>query len=180
MRARQKATGWKVPLLFCGAILILVGLGALWRRPPPAPPELPEALTAKARALAIDLDTPEGRPWKERIVSAASGFVAPEVKTERLGAVAAEAVAQGRLDAACAAAVQAPDEAGRDAAFAGIFAAAARECATLPWAVFAVHGLRDPERAAALARELTGRWRECGEGQARGEGRAQAPPPDSR
>ncbi|MBD5647619.1 MAG: GTP cyclohydrolase [Desulfovibrio sp.] len=180
MRARQKATGWKVPLLFCGAILILVGLGALWRRPPPPPPELPEALTAKARALAIDLDTPEGRSWKERIVSAASGFVAPEVKTERLRAVAAEAVAQGRLDAACAAAVQAQDEAGRDAAFAGIFAAAARECATLPWAVFAVHGLRDPERAAALARELTARWRECGEVQARGEGRAQAPPPDSR
>lgn len=180
MRGRQKATGWKVPLLFCGAILVIVGLGALWRTPPAPPPELPEALTAKARALAIDLDTPEGRPWKERIVSAASGFVAPEVKTQRLGAVAAEAVAAGRLDAACAAAVQAPVEAGRDAAFADIFAAAARECATLPWAVFAVHGLRNPERAADLARELTSRWQACDQGRVFGQGEAQAAPPASR
>lgn len=176
MGGRPKATGWKVPLLFCGAVLIMVGLGALLR-PAPAPPlELPEGLTARARALAIDLDTPEGRPWKERIVSAASGFVAPEVKTERLGAVAAEAVAAGRLDAACAAAVQAPDEAGRDAAFAGIFAAAARECATLPWAVFAVHGVRDSERAAALARELTGLWQACGAGPAGGKREPQTAP----
>ncbi|MDE7242294.1 GTP cyclohydrolase [Desulfovibrio sp.] len=174
MRARQKATGWKMPLIFCGAILVMVGLGALLRPPPATPPELPGALTAKARALVIDLDTPEGRPWKERIVSAASGFAPPDLKAERLGAVAAEAVAAGRLDAACAAAVQAGDGAGRDAAFAGIFTAAARECATLPWAVFAVHGVRDTERAAALARELTGRWRACG------EGRAQMSPPHSR
>ena len=179
MRGTQKATGWKVPLLFCGAILVMVGLGALWRTPPAPPPDLPGALTAKARALTIDLDTPEGRPWKERIVSAASGFVAPEVKGERLRAVAAEAVAAGRLDAACAAAVQMQDETGRDAAFAGIFAAAARECASLPWAVFAVHGVRDPERAAALARELTGRWEACGQRRPRGGGEARAAP-DSR
>lgn len=168
MRGTQKATGWKVPLLFCGAILILVGLGALLRTPPPEPPELPGALTARARELVIDLDTAEGRPWKERIVAAAGGFVAPEVKAERLGAVAAGAVAAGRLDAACAAAVQVPDEALRDAAFAGIFAAAARECASLPWGVFAVHGVRDRQRAAALARELAARWRACGEGAERG------------
>ena len=179
MRVPQKATGWKVPLLFCGAILILVALGALLRTPPAGPPALPEALTARARALVIDLDTPEGRPWKERIVSAASGFVAPEVKTGRLIAVAAEAVAAGRLDAACAAAVQAQDEAGRDAAFAGIFEAALRECGTLPWAVFAVHGVRDPERAAALARDLTARWEACGGGRPWGEG-GEPGPPDSR
>ena len=161
MGARQKATGWKVPLLFCGAVLILVALGALLRPPAPRPPELPEALTARARALVIDLDTPEGRPWKERVVSAASGFVAPEVKSERLAAVAAGAVAEGRLDAACAAAAQMEDIARRDAAFAGIFAAAARECVTLPWAVFAVHGVRGPGHADALASELTARWEAC-------------------
>ena len=161
MRATQKATGWKVPLLFCGVILAVVGIGALFRTPPAPPPELPGALTARARALAIDLDTPEGRPWKERIVSAASGFVAPEVKAERLDMVAAEAVDAGRLDAACAAAVQVPVEERRDAAFAGVFSSAVRECATLPWAVFAVHGVRDAERAEGLARELRARWRDC-------------------
>lgn len=162
MGARQKATGWKVPLLFCGAMLIMVALGCLLRTPPPAPPELPQALVDKARALAIDLDTAGGRPWKERIIGAASGFVAPEVKGERLAAVAAEATAQGRLDAALAAAVQIEDEARRDAAFEGVFRAARASCATLPWAVFAVHGVRVRQRAEALAGELDARWRACG------------------
>lgn len=161
MGARQKATGWKVPLLFCGAMLVLVGLGALWRTPPPGPPELPAALVAQARARSIDLDTPGGRAWKERIVSAASGFVPQEVKAERLGAVAAEAVGAGRLDAGLAAAVQIEDEARRDAAFEGIFRAAAESCAELPWAVFAVHGVRSPELASRLARSLEERWRAC-------------------
>lgn len=161
MGARQKATGWKVPLLFCGAVLILVALGALLRPPAPRPPELPEALTERARELVIDLATPEGRSWKERIVGAASGFVAAEVKGERLAAVAAEATAAGRLDAASAAAAQIEDEARRDAAFAGIFEAAARECASLAWGVFAVHGVRDHGLAAVLARELTARWQAC-------------------
>ena len=162
MRARQKATGWKVPLLFCGAVLIVVALGALLRTPPRQPPALPAELTARARALVIDLETPEGRPWKERIVSAASGFTAPEVKAERLCAVAAEAAAQGRLDAACAAAVQVSDEARRDDAFAGIFRAAAATCASLPWGVFAVHGVRGAALAESLARELEARWQVCG------------------
>ena len=161
MGARQKATGWKVPLLFCGAMLVLVALGALLRTPAPGPPELPQALVDKARALAIDLDTPEGRPWKERIVNAASGFVAPELKAERLGAVAAAATAEGRLDAACAAAVQIEDEARRDAAFEGVFRAATASCANLPWAVFAVHGVPGPRLAGELAGELHARWRAC-------------------
>lgn len=161
MRASQKATGWKVPLIFCATILGMVALAALFRPAPPAPPELPPALVARARALVIDLDTPEGRPWKERIVEAASGFTAPEVKSERLRAVAAEAMARGRLDAALAAAVQVPDEARRHAAFAEIFAAAAGECAHLPWAVFAIRGVRDPALAQSLARELTARSQAC-------------------
>lgn len=164
MGARHKATGWKVPLLFCGAMLALVGVGALLRAAPPPPPGLPQPLVEQARALVIDLDTPEGRPWKERIVSAASGFVPQELKAERLGAVAAEARGAGRLDAACAAAVQIEDEARRDAAFEGIFRAAEASCASLPWAVFAVHGVRGPQRAQALAGELDARWRVCTEG----------------
>lgn len=162
MGARQKATGWKVPLLFCGVIVGVVALAAAWRTPPPRPPALPGPLVARARALAIDLEAPEGRPWKERIVRAASGFVPPEVKTERLARVAAEALAARRLDAACAAAVQVPDETRRDFTFEGIFHAAAEECGTLPWGVFAVHGVREPELAASLARALERRWRACG------------------
>ncbi|WP_297048306.1 GTP cyclohydrolase [uncultured Desulfovibrio sp.] len=162
MGARQKATGWKVPLLFCGAIAGMVALAAAWRTPPPPPPALPAPLVERARTLAIDLEAPEGRPWKERIVRAASGFVPPEAKTERLARVAAEALAARRPDAACAAAVQVPDEARRDSVFADIFQAAAEECGTLPWGVFAVHGVREPELAASLARALEQRWQACG------------------
>ena len=151
-------------------------VGALWRTPPPAPPALPEALVARARALAIDLGTDEGRPWKERIVQAASGFVPAEVKAERLGAVAAGAVVARRFDAACAAAVQVPDEALRNAALADLFEAAARECGSLPWAVFAVHGLRDPELAHALAVRLERRWQACQPGPASPGGPAPAAP----
>lgn len=162
MGARQKATGWKVPLLFCGVIGMVVALAAAWRTPPPPPPAVPAPLVERARALAIDLEAPEGRAWKERIVRAASGFVPAGVKTERLARVVAEALAAHRLDAACAAAVQVPDEARRNDAFADIFRAAAKECATLPWGVFAVHGVREPELAASLARTLEQRWRACG------------------
>lgn len=162
MGARQKATGWKVPLLFCGVIVMVVALAAAWRTPPPPPPAVPAPLMERARALAIDLEAPEGRAWKERIVRAAGGFVTAEVKTARLARVAAEALAAHRLDAACAAAVQVPDEARRNDAFADIFHAAAKECATLPWGVFAVHGVRDPELADTLARALEQRWRACG------------------
>lgn len=168
MGARQKATGWKVPLLFCGVIVIMVALAAAWRTPPPPPPAVPAPLVERARALSIDLEAPEGRRWKERIVQAASGFVPAGVKTERLARVVAEALAARRPDAACAAAVQVPDEARRNEAFADIFRAATKECATLPWGVFAVHGVRDPELAATLARALERRWRACGGATERG------------
>lgn len=168
MGARQKATGWKVPLLFCGAIVSVVALAAVWRTPPPPPPAVPAPLVERARALSIDLEAPEGRPWKERIVRAAGGFVPAEVKTERLTRVAAEALAERRLDVACAAAVQVPDEARRDSTFADIFHTAAEACGTLPWGVFAVHGVREPELAASLARALEQRWRACGGAAERG------------
>lgn len=161
MSAPKKATGWKVPLLFCAIILGLVALASPWRTQRLAPPPLPQELLEEARKLVIDLDAPDARPWKERIVQAASGFAGREVKGRLLAGLAAEACAAGRLDVACAAGVQVADEAQRDTVFKGIFETAAQACSSLPWAVFAVHGARAPELAASLASALEKRWQVC-------------------
>lgn len=169
MRGREKATGWKVPLLFCGVIVLLVAIASLWKQPPAPPPDLPPALEARARALSINLDADgpsgdgghDGQSWKERIVSAGSGFYARALKDERLAAVADAALAAGRLDAACAAAVLVADTERRDRVFADILTAAQESCRRLPWGVFAVRGVRSPEQAARMARGLAQRWRDC-------------------
>lgn len=166
MRGREKATGWKVPLLFCGVIVLLVAIASLWKQPPAPPPDLPPALEARARALTINLDADGpsedgGQSWKERIVSAGSGFYARALKDERLAAVADAALAAGRLDAACAAAVLVADTERRDRVFADILTAAQGSCRRLPWGVFAVRGVRSPEQAARMAHGLAQRWRDC-------------------
>lgn len=166
MRGREKATGWKVPLLFCGVIVLLVAIASLWKQAPAPPPDLPPALEARARALSINLDADGssgdgGQSWKERIVSAGSGFYARALKDERLAAVADAALAAGRLDAACAAAVLVADTERRDRVFSDILTAAQGSCRRLPWGVFAVRGVRSPEQAARMARSLAQHWRDC-------------------
>ncbi|MFQ8887162.1 MAG: hypothetical protein ACLR7Z_01220 [Bilophila wadsworthia] len=38
------------------------------------------------------------------------------------------------------------------------------DCASLPWGVFAMHGMRDPQAQAEASALLTQRWKECHEG----------------
>ena len=71
----NRATGWKIPLLFCGVILSIVAVAALFRAHAPKPPAVPQALLNEAKGIRIDLESdPEGQSWKARIASAASGF----------------------------------------------------------------------------------------------------------
>lgn len=71
----NKATGWKIPLLFCGVVLAIVCIVSVFRGGKAAPPAVPAPLLRQAEAITIDLDADaEGKAWKARIASAASGF----------------------------------------------------------------------------------------------------------
>ncbi|MFQ9869092.1 MAG: hypothetical protein ACLRWP_20800 [Bilophila wadsworthia] len=77
----NRATGWKIPLLFCGVILSIVAVAALFRHTP-EPPAVPQALLKEAKGIRIDLESdPEGQSWKARIASAASGFSTQAIRT---------------------------------------------------------------------------------------------------
>ena len=64
--SQQKATGWKVPLLFCAVMGVAVLGTWLWRNlDKPEVPPLEPGLVAAAQTYHIDLDAdPEGKPHK--------------------------------------------------------------------------------------------------------------------
>ena len=69
-----------------------------------------------------------------------------------------------RFDASCTAAVLIRDDGLRDGLMRKIANAASADCASLPWGVFAMHGMRDPQAQAETSALLTQRWKECHEG----------------
>ena len=159
----KRSTGWKIPLMFCGVILSVVGLVGLLRGKP-EPPAVPGPLLAQAQAIAINLDADaEGKEWKARIASAASGFAAPADKDARLKGLIEISIESGRFDAACTAAVLVRDDDLRDALLARLLDAASAQCATLPWGVLAAHGMGDAAAKASAHRALTRQWERCHE-----------------
>lgn len=159
---REKATGWKVPLLFCALILGIVAVTAAFRESPEPLYELPPGLVEQARSIVISLDEPEGIRWKEKISSASSGFAARESKDARLRLVAADALSQGRYDAACTAAVLIADDEQRDAVFGMVFESAVARCESLPWGVFAIRGARSSQQVEKWSAQINARWSICG------------------
>ena len=82
----NRATGWKIPLLFCGVILSIVAVAALFSGTRSRTARRPQALLKEAKGIRIDLESdPEGQSWKARIASAASGFSTQADKDGRLG-----------------------------------------------------------------------------------------------
>lgn len=161
----NRATGWKIPLLFCGVIISIVAVAALFRPQAPEPPAIPGALLQKAKGIRIDLESDtEGRSWKARIASAASGFSTQADKDGRLGEIVLTTAENKRFDASCTAAVLIRDDGVRDGLMRKIADAAAGDCASLPWGVFAMHGMRAPQAQAEIASLLTQRWKECHKG----------------
>lgn len=131
----NRATGWKIPLLFCGVILSIVAVAALFRAHAPEPPAVPQALLKEAKGIRIDLESdPEGQSWKARIASAASGFSTQADKDGRLGEIVLTTAENKRFDASCTAAVLIRDDGLRDGLMRKIANAASADCASLPWA----------------------------------------------
>lgn len=159
MRPEQKSTGWKVPLIFCAAILGAGYLAHFFTPARPALPNLPQDLIAKAQSITINLDTSSGKIWNDRIVAAASGFSATDAKSPKLLRIFDDALAEGRLDAACAAVVHMRDEKARKEALTRIYMFSLKNCETLPWSVFAVTNL--PDQAEGMASEIAAKWIEC-------------------
>ena len=72
----EKSTGWKVPLLFCAVVILLVGALQLWRSAT-APDVVPLDATLLARADTFHIDLPaddRGRYYQKAITNAATGF----------------------------------------------------------------------------------------------------------
>ena len=161
----NKATGWKIPLLFCGVVLGSVCIVSLSRGGTATPPAVPASLLHRAEAIAIDLDADaEGKAWKARIASAAGGFSAAQTKDANLEKLILTALEARRFDASCTAAVLIRDDSLRDALFDRILETSAAECASLPWGVLAAHGMRDPNAQTAAHARLPRAGATCHEG----------------
>ncbi len=159
----NRATGWKIPLLFCGVVLAIVALCSLLRTEPAVQvPEVPAPLLAQAKAIVIDLDaTPGGALWKERITAAGTGFSSHADKDAKLTFLIRNAVEQQRFDVACTAAVLVYDDHKRDAVLEEMAQTAAKDCTALPWGVMAAHGMRDPAVQSRTHEMLAERWNAC-------------------
>lgn len=158
---KEKATGWKVPLLFCAVLLALIGLVAVLRGGPPPLPTVPAPLLEQAQSMSIKLTGPDGELWHNRITSDATGLEPRVNKDAKLQVLVARALEAGRQDAACMAAVLVADPIHRDTAFRRIFDYSLADCDRLIWGVFAIRGA-SAEAAALWANELNARWDACG------------------
>ena len=143
----------------------VITIQTMGKRPKAAPPAVPAPLLRQAEAITIDLDADaEGKAWKARIASAASGFSAPQNKDANLEKIILTSLEEKRFDASCTAAVLIRDDSLRDALLARILETSAAECASLPWGVLAAHGMRDPNAQSAAHARLTREWSKCHEG----------------
>lgn len=151
----EKATGWRVPLLFSVGIAAVAGVIYLFLPGAPQPEELPTELVRRAEATRLDMDTERNRTWKDAILDAASGFAPQHAKDDKLLKLLRSALGEGNMDAAYAAAVQVRGHDAGELAKEEIFQAAMAQCATLAYGVYPArdHG----GRAEALRK----RWEEC-------------------
>lgn len=158
---KEKATGWKIPLVFCAAIMAIVLLGSFFKTSRPDRPELPEQLVKNARQINISLSSPQESEWKERIISASSGFLDKAGKDQKLAAIIAQALSGRQLKAACAAVVHVTDADKREHLLADILDESLKDCSLLPMGVFAVHGSRNSANMQNMAARLWCKWRDC-------------------
>ncbi len=161
---RQKATGWRVPLLFC-AVIGLVSLVGLGYRSLTAPPPLPlnAELVEIAANSRINLDgDEEGRRYKEELVAAGRGFSPAYVKDDKVISVALDAVDAGRIDVLVTAVQVLRDGDKRTELLQVLADEGMKHCKDLPWAVFAVRNLtHEYATAMDLTRTLNARYEEC-------------------
>lgn len=162
-KAGQKATGWKVPLIFCAVILVVVAVAWGYRKmTAPAPLPLRQELLTLAAEAHIDLDADEeGRRYKEELISAGRGFSPKYLKDEKVLAIAREALERGRVDVTVTAVHVLNDTGRRDEILRLLAKRGLDDCAALPWAVFAVRNLQDYPLAVDYTNKLNPRYDMC-------------------
>lgn len=158
---REKATGWKVPLIFCAAIILILGACKVIAGLNAAGPDLPEAMLREAAAVKLSLDDAGGKKWMDKIVNAASSFAERDSKDKKLALLAEEALSRQRPDEAAAAIIMIKNVPERDKLLKRIFFLTSGECGLLPWAVFAIKSTRDSQEASAMLKTLNPVWEEC-------------------
>lgn len=162
MSVDTRATGWKIPLIFCAGVALLVGLTALWRMDTSPVPELPAPLLEQAKSIVIDLNqNPEGRAWKEQISATAGGFVTRADKDAKITQLVRAAAEQGHFDAACTAAVLMYNDHQRDAVLIELAQSAAQDCNSLAWGAMAAKGMKDKKQIVGTHQMLTEEWQRC-------------------
>lgn len=164
MHPDKKATGWKIPLLFCAVLMAMIAVGALFREEKPRAPALPEALLEKARQTRIDLEKAGLGEWREKIRASASGFQDNAIKDAKLAQVAEEALAEDLPEAASAAVIHIKAEEARERVLEKILAFGLDSCERLEWAVFATHASSSQKNMDRRARMIQEKWRNCGQG----------------
>lgn len=159
----EKSTGWKVPLLFCAVVVLLVGALQLWRSATaPDVTPLDAGLIARADEFRIDLPADErGRYYQKAITNAATGFQPRPQKDAALRTLYETAIADKRFDAACTAVALINDYELRETLLDTLAITAAGDCATLPWGAFAAKAMRDPERRNKTHILLNQHWSRC-------------------
>lgn len=159
---KEKATGWKVPLMFCGSVTLVVFLASLFIPHTPQAPHLPEELESRARAIRIEMDDPEGKTLMEAITSAASGFADHGEKDKKLAHIVKQTLQKERYDAACTALALIRNDDARATAVDWIADMGMRSCATLPWTVFAYRASGSADQKRKLYQKISEKWRLCG------------------
>lgn len=162
VRDDKRATGWKIPLLFCAVMLAAVALTAQLRKDDSPVPDVPAPLLEQAKAIVIDLSqSPEGQAWKEQISATAGGFVTRADKDVKIGILVRNALEQGHFDAACTAAVLMYNDHKRDEHLVLIADKALTQCENLPWGVMAAKGMTSTQQMAKTHLLLTEEWQRC-------------------
>lgn len=158
---KEKATGWRIPLLFCAGIIGLTLIIWLFVPADEAIPTFPEDLLASAKSIAIDLSDSDGKSWLASISSASSGFADIAEKDKKLAAIVHQALEQKRFDAACTALTVLRQEKARNDVINKIIDDALQHCETLPWAVFAYKASKPGEHIGELNNRIISSWRKC-------------------
>lgn len=163
-----RATGWRVPLLFCAAIILITAIAWVIKD---QNQEKLVAIAPDLEAIAgswnIDL---EGDAWareaKKEMSTLATGFKNADTKDTKIATLGRGALAIDRLDVACAASLFMHRDRIRGDYLKEIYRKATQDCSTMPWAVFAVRNIVETpdgnSAAIRLARDLNTRWQACG------------------
>lgn len=164
VQLRQKATGWRIPLIFC-AVIGLICLVSWGYRKLTAPPPLPlnAELVSFASHSRINLDgDEEGRRFKEELVSAGRGFSPAYVKDNKVTSVALDALDAGRIDVLVTAVQVIRDGDKRTELLHVLAEEGMKDCNNLPWAVFAVRNLaHEYATAMDLTHTINARFEQC-------------------